>query len=235
MNIDKSKLKVIAFDADDTLWKNEIFFFQVRDSFIEIMNKYIDESILEKELLNTEIVNLPLFGYGAKGFTLSMVETAIKVSKSEISNKDITKIIDLGKFLMSIPIQLYDDVEYVMHNLKYKYRLILATKGDLVDQERKLSKSGLADNFHHIEIMSSKKEGNYLKLIKHLDIVPEELLMIGNSLKSDILPVINIGCNAIHIPCIEATWEHEYVDENSVQHLNYLKVKKISDVLDYIN
>ncbi|HJO93685.1 MAG TPA: HAD family hydrolase [Victivallales bacterium] len=232
MNLDK--IKVIAFDADDTLWENEIFFFQIRDSFVEIMSKYADKTILERELGNTEIRNLSLFGYGAKGFTISMIETAIRVSDSRITNKDIVGIIDIGKFLMSFPIQLYEDVEKVLHSLKDKYKLILATKGDLIDQERKLSKSGLAENFHHIEIMSNKNEKNYSKLLNHLDVAPEEFLMIGNSLKSDILPVVNIGCNAIHIPCEEATWAHEYVDESSMKHLNYYKVKKIVDVLSYI-
>ena len=232
--LNKNDIKVIAFDADDTLWINETYFREKEELFTEVMSTYLSspDQIME-ELFKTEMQNLSNFGYGAKGFTLSMIETAIKVSSSKITPDDILKIIDLGKSLLTIPIDLLDDVVKVLSSLQNKYKLVVATKGDLLDQERKLVKSGLTKYFHHIEIMSEKKDENYQKLLNRLEISPKEFLMIGNSLKSDILPVVNIGGDAIHIP-FHTTWVHESINEESIKHLNYLKVNKIIDVLKYL-
>ena len=232
--LNKNDIKVIAFDADDTLWINETYFREKEELFTEVMSTYLSspDQIME-ELFKTEMQNLSNFGYGAKGFTLSMIETAIKVSSSKITPDDILKIIDLGKSLLTIPIDLLDDVVKVLSSLQNKYKLVVATKGDLLDQERKLVKSGLTKYFHHIEIMSEKKDKNYQKLLNRLEISPKEFLMIGNSLKSDILPVVNIGGDAIHIP-FHTTWVHESINEESIKHLNYLKVNKIIDVLKYL-
>jgi len=232
--MNKNNIKVIAFDADDTLWINETYFREKEEIFTEIMSNYLDspEQIMD-ELFKTEMQNLSNFGYGAKGFTLSMIETAIKISSSKITANDILKIIDLGKSLLTIPIDLLDDVEKVLSSLQNKYKLVVATKGDLLDQEKKLVKSGLTKYFHHIEIMSEKKDVNYQKLLKRIEIQPSEFLMIGNSLKSDILPVVNIGGNAIHIP-FHTTWIHESVNEEDIRHLNYLKVEQIIDILKYL-
>jgi len=134
--------------------------------------------------------------------------------------------------LLDKPVHLIDGVENVLVSLKPKYRLVVATKGDLLDQERKLKKSGLLDYFHHIEIMSEKKESDYAKLVKHLDIKPEELMMIGNSLKSDIIPVLNLGGHAIHIP-YHVTWAHEHVDVK-IEDGNFRQVERISEVLNFI-
>ena len=226
------KIKVIAFDADDTLWNNEHFFRETEEKFFELLEDYLPQHTVARELLQTEIKNIELYGYGIKAFMLSMIETAIRISDKNIKPEAIEKIIILGQELLNKPVELIDGVEEVLKTLKPKYRLVMATKGDLLDQERKLKKSGLTDYFHHIEIMSEKKEGDYSKLIKHLDIKPSELMMIGNSLKSDILPVLNLGGHGVHIP-YHVTWAHEHVDA-SIEHENFRQVEEIREVLDFL-
>lgn len=223
-------IKVIAFDADDTLWVNEPYFRRTEEAFFELMSSYLQQHSMERELLKTEIGNLPLYGYGVKGFILSMIETAVTVSDKTISMDIIERILQLGKALLDEPIELLDGVEEVLNTLKGRYRLVVATKGDLLDQERKLRKSGLGHYFHHIEVMPEKDNASYLKLLRHLDIQPQELLMIGNSLKSDILPVLNIGGYAIHVP-YHITWAHEMVD-NNIEHPQFKSVEHIRQVLD---
>lgn len=221
--------KVIGFDADDTLWINETNFQNTENAFCDLIKQYCGNNEISKELFAVEMQNLSLYGYGVKGFMLSMVETAIKLSDNNIPAAAIQKILELGKAHLNKPVELLNDVETVLKSLNGKYKLILATKGDLLDQENKLEKSGLAKYFHHIEIMSEKKDENYLKLLNHLEIKPEEFLMVGNSLKSDILPVVNLGGNGIYVP-FELTWGHEVVDESAIEQ-NYTKVDKIIDIL----
>jgi putative hydrolase of the HAD superfamily len=225
-------LKVIAFDADDTLWVNEPYFRQTEEQFYNLLSEYSSQRTLERELLKTEIENLALYGYGIKGFVLSMIETALKSTDNKISVNVVGKIIDLGKQMLDNPIELLDGVEDVLLALKDKYRLVVATKGDLLDQERKLRKSGISHYFHHIEIMSEKDDANYLKLIKHLDILPAELLMVGNSLKSDILPVLNIGGYGVHVP-YHITWAHEHI-EHSIDDEKFKSVERIIDILNFL-
>ena len=222
-------IKVIAFDADDTLWVNEPFFRETELDFCRMLEAYLPEHATLRELLKIEIANMPLYGYGIKGFMLSMIETALTITDKTIDLTAIEKIIALGKEMLEKPVELLEGVEEVVSALKEKYRLVMATKGDLLDQERKLKKSGLEQHFHHIEIMSDKKESDYLKLIRHLDIRPEEFLMIGNSLKSDILPVLNIGGKAIHVP-FHTTWVHEMVDSN-IEHPDFKECASLKEVL----
>ncbi len=205
-------IKVIAFDADDTLWVNETYFREAEKRFARLLSQYETENKIDQELFKIEIKNLDMYGYGVKGFMLSMVECALKLSNYTISQKVIEEILDIGKEMIEKPIELLDGVVEVLQQLQGKYKLIVATKGDLLDQERKLEKSGLLDYFHHIEVMSEKKVPDYKKLVKHLDIEPGELLMIGNSLKSDVLPLIDIGASAIHVP-FHTTWAHEEVSQ----------------------
>lgn len=221
--------KVIGFDADDTLWVNEPYFQEVERQFCQILKPYLVENETSKVLFETEMQNLDIYGYGAKGFMLSMIETALRATNGKISASELNLIIEKGKSLMNMPIQLLDGVEQVLQQLQGKYRLILATKGDLLDQERKLQKSGLAGYFHHIEIMSDKHENNYKKLLTHLDIEPAGFLMVGNSLKSDVLPVVAIGANAVHVP-FEVTWQHETHHE-SAEDVNYTEISNISELL----
>ena len=227
-----SKIKVIAFDADDTLWHNENYFHAVEHKFCAMLEEYLPQHTVERELLKTEIANVSLYGYGIKSFMLSMIETAIRFSDRTIQVIVVEQIIQLGREMLANPIEKLDGVEAVLTSLKSKYRLVVATKGDLLDQERKLKKSGLEHFFHHTEIMSEKAESDYQKLIKHLDILPTEFLMIGNSLKSDVLPVLNIGGHGFHIP-YHITWGHEKVDK-VIDHPNFRELATISEVLNYL-
>lgn len=225
-------LKVIAFDADDTLWVNEPYFRHTEEQFYTLLSEYASQHTLERELLKTEIKNLGLYGYGIKGFMLSMIETALAISNNTISVNVVEKILDLGKQMLDQPIELQDGVEEVLLTLKDKYRLVVATKGDLLDQERKLKKSGISHYFHHIEIMSEKDDANYLKLIKHLDVKPSELMMVGNSLKSDILPVLSVGGYGVHVP-YHITWAHEHI-EQSIEDEKFKSVECIKDILEFL-
>ncbi len=226
------EIKVIAFDADDTLWINEPYFKETEELFCDLLEDYLPRHTLAKELFKTEIQNLPLYGYGIKGFMLSMIETALRITDNTLNIAVIEKALQYGKDLLEKPIEILEGVEDVLVALKGKYRLVIATKGDLLDQERKLKKSGLEHYFHHIEIMSDKQESDYLKLIKHLDIKPAEFLMMGNSLKSDVLPVLAIGGHAVHIP-YHTTWAHETV-EHKVEHVNFKQVHHMNEVLGYL-
>lgn len=225
-------LKVIAFDADDTLWHNESYFQETEKKFCVLLENYLPQHTITRELLHTEIKNISLYGYGIKAFILSMIETAIRVTDKSIPNEAIEKIIGYGQELLNKPVDLMDGVEDVLHQLKGKYRLVMATKGDLLDQERKLKKSGLENYFHHIEIMSEKKEDDFKKLIKHLDIPPGQFAMIGNSLKSDIVPVLNLGGHGFHIP-YHVTWAHERV-ETQITNENFKELNSIHELLNYL-
>lgn len=222
-------IKVIAFDADDTLFVNEPYFQETEEKFCALMQDYLSHQGLSQELFRVEIQNLSLYGYGIKGYILSMIEAAMKISNKTISVEVIEKIIQYGKELLQRPIELLDGVEETLEALHGKYKLVVATKGDLLDQRRKLHNSGLGHYFHHIEVMSDKQEKDYHDLLNRLDIKPEEFFMIGNSLKSDVLPVLGIGGHAVHIP-FHTTWAHEKI-EHKVEHKNFRALDKITDVL----
>lgn len=232
MEVDYSKIKVIAFDADDTLWVNEPYFREAEHQVARLLSAYETENKINQELYKVEIRNLGIYGYGVKAFILSMVELAVEISNGKVSALVIESILEIGKDMLQKPIELLDGVEEVLKTLQGKYRLIVATKGDLLDQERKLEKSGLLNYFHHVEVMSDKKESDYLKIVKHLDIEPSELLMIGNSLKSDILPVVKIGASAIHIP-YHTTWLHEQVNDIDCRDQSYKTLKEINELLAF--
>jgi putative hydrolase of the HAD superfamily len=225
-------IKVVVFDADDTLWVNEPYFREAEDKFCELLSDFLPPHNLNKELFKVEINNLGLYGYGIKAFMLSQIEAALEITNGNLDPAVVTRIIEYGKELLEKPIELLDGVEGVLQSLQGKYRLVVATKGDLLDQERKLKKSGLEDYFHHIEILSEKREENYSKLISHLDVKPEEFVMIGNSLKSDVLPVLNLGAYAIHVP-FHTTWIHEQID-HQVEHEKFREVDEISDVVKFL-
>jgi putative hydrolase of the HAD superfamily len=226
-------IKIIAFDADDTLWVNEPYFQEVEQKFCELLSPYLSHHTLSQELFKTEIENLKLYGYGIKGYILSMIEAALKISNNTISNEVIAKIILYGKDLLEKPIEILDGVEETLQSLKGKYKLVMATKGDLLDQHRKLHNSGLGHYFHHIEVMSDKQEVDYRKLLKRLEIEPEAFLMIGNSLKSDVLPVLAIGGHAVHIP-FHTTWAHEKID-HKVEHQNFSNFDKITEIISNLS
>jgi len=225
-------IKVIAFDADDTLWVNEPFFREAEEKFASLLEDFMPQHAIMKELYRTEIDNLKLYGYGIKGFMLSMIETAIRISSGHLPMTIIDKIIQIGQEMLVKPVELLPGVEEVLKSLNGDFRIVMATKGDLIDQERKLKKSGLSKHFHHIEIMSEKRVEDYEKLIRHLDILPSEFLMLGNSLKSDILPVLELGGFGIHIP-FHITWIHEQV-EHAVVHERFFSLENIAQAGDLI-
>lgn len=225
-------ITVIAFDADDTLWVNEPYFRTAEKDFCELLKEYVPEDECNALLYKIEMQNLPLYGYGIKPFALSLIEAAITISNKQIPLETISKLIEIAKGMLQMPVVLIDGIEATLAQLSKKYLLVMATKGDLLDQERKLMRSGLEKYFHHIEVMSDKQPNNYQKLIKHLGILPAEFLMVGNSLKSDILPVLAIGSYAIHIP-FHTTWEHEKVEEK-VMHYNFKELKLASELIDLL-
>lgn len=223
-----SQIKIIAFDADDTLWVNEPYFRETEQQFCQLLSDYLPSEAVSAALLQVEVQNLPLYGYGIKGFMLSMIETALQVSHLTIPPERLAQILQLGKALLARPIELLEGIEDVLRELKQSYRLVVATKGDLLDQERKLQNSGIAHYFHHIEIMSDKGVKDYQKLIRHLDIEPNEFLMVGNSVKSDVLPVLQAGGHAYHIP-YHTTWAHELV-EYTIDHPNFRELTHIREL-----
>lgn len=225
--------KTIAFDADDTLFVNEPYFQEVEQKFCQLLENYLSHHTLSQELFKVEIDNLKLYGYGIKGYILSMIEAAIGVSNATIPIEVISKIIQYGKELLEKPIEILDGVEETLIALSGKYKLVVATKGDLKDQQSKLHRSGLGHYFHHIEVMSDKKEADYLKLIQRLDIQPNEFLMIGNSLKSDVLPVLNIGGQAIHVP-FHTTWAHEVIDLKDIS-VAFETVQSFADIRKFLD
>ncbi|QMU64866.1 MAG: HAD hydrolase-like protein [Flavobacteriaceae bacterium] len=222
--------KVIAFDADDTLWVNETYFREAENEFAKLLSAFETENKIHQELFKTEIKNLEIYGYGVKGFVLSMIECALEISNSNIHLHSMEKILQIGKEILEKPVELLDGVEAVLKSLAGNYKLIVATKGDLLDQERKLEKSGLLNYFHHVEVMSEKKEKDYLKLIRHLDIEPSQFIMIGNSLKSDVLPLLVIGARAIHVP-FHTTWVYEEASKQDTMCLDYDTVDSITEIL----
>jgi putative hydrolase of the HAD superfamily len=225
-------IKVIAFDADDTLWVNEPYFQEVEHKFCTLLEDYLPAHSVSKELYAIEMKNLPLYGFGIKAFILCMIETVLKVTDNTAHPDLILKAIAYGQEMLNKPIELLDGVEETLHRLKNKYKLVVATKGDLLDQERKLKKSGLEHFFHHIEIMSDKKESDFLKLLRHLDCKPADFLMIGNSLKSDVMPVLAIGGHAAHVP-FHTTWEHEKID-HTIEHPWFYQFNNIADITSYL-
>lgn len=222
-------IKVIAFDADDTLWVNEPFFQETEKKFYDLMGDYLPARSLAKELFKIEIDNLDVYGYGIKAYILSMIEAAIKISENTISVEAIAKIIEYGKEMLEKPVDLIEGVDEALKSLHGKYKLVVATKGDLKDQHRKLHDSGLGHYFHHIEVMSDKGKIDYEKMLKRLEVEPSEFLMIGNSLKSDVLPVLEIGGHACHIP-FHTTWLHEQID-HTIEHENFIEAETIGQML----
>ncbi|WP_350289054.1 HAD family hydrolase [uncultured Croceitalea sp.] len=234
MEVDFSNIKVIGFDADDTLWVNETYFRETEKRFTELLEGFETKNKIDQELFKMEMQNLETYGYGIKGFMLSMIESALDLSNNTVSHDIISEILDLGKKMILQPVELLDGVEEVLEKLYSNYRLIVLTKGDLLDQERKLEKSGLSKYFHHVEVLSDKKESNYKKLLNHLEIDINEFLMVGNSLKSDVIPILNIGAMAVHIP-FHTTWTHEQVSQEEEKTNNHLKLNSVRDILKYLS
>ncbi|MCT4615713.1 MAG: HAD family hydrolase [Marinifilaceae bacterium] len=204
--------KIIAFDADDTLWDNEDFFRKAEKQFCSIASDILPYNKAMEELFAIEMQNMEDYGYGIKAFVLSMIECLIKISDSNLTPDKIQKLLDIGKDMINKPVELLDGVENCLESLSSSYQLVLATKGDALDQERKLKKSGLEKYFPNVFVMSNKAEENYARIFNQLNIKAKDFIMIGNSLKSDILPVLNLGGYAIYKKS-KTTWKHEDLDE----------------------
>lgn len=217
---------LIAFDADDTLWHNESIYHRIQAKLTDLLAAYVDAETIEQRLYETEMRNLDHYGYGIKSFTLSMIETAVDVAGEEITGADVGQIIDFGKEMLTTKIQLLDQVAETIPLIAKQYSLMLLTKGDLRDQEWKLANSGLGSHFRHVEIVSEKNEQTYEALLEKYQIRPSRFLMVGNSLRSDILPVVAVGGKAVHIP-YHITWQHEIVhnppvDKNGCYELEHM-------------
>ena len=210
----KNQCKVIGFDADDTLWENQIYYDEIAQQFFELVSDYVTPSVAERELYKTEMLNMEIYGYGARAFILSIIETALRITNNQIEGTVIAQIVELCKNLLNKPVILLEGIEEILEILsRTPYTLILVTKGDLLDQERKLKRSNIEQYFHHIEIVSDKQEEDYVKLLRRINIAPENFMMVGNSLKSDVLPIIRLGGYGVHIP-YHTTWEHEKTEIN---------------------
>jgi putative hydrolase of the HAD superfamily len=203
-------IEVVAFDADDTLWHSESLFAVTEERVAELLAPYVDPDTLERELLAVERRNLGVYGYGVKGFTLSTVETALAVTGGRITTDEVATILSWGKELLSHPVDLLDGVEETLHELAGEQRLALITKGDLFHQESKIAESGLGELFEHVSVVVEKDETTYARFAAQLSVTPDRMLMVGNSLRSDVLPVLAIGGRAVHIP-YHVTWAHEAV------------------------
>jgi putative hydrolase of the HAD superfamily len=224
--------KTIAFDADDTLWHNEPYFDEAQAKFRELFQDFASKQEILQLILNHQVKNMPLYGFGIKAFTLSMIEAALELTNHQINGIIIEKIIAIGKDLLQKPVELMPNVTEVLEQLKGKYKLVVATKGDLKDQHRKLHDSGLGPYFHHIEVMSDKTDLDYTKMLDRLECEPENFVMIGNSLKSDVLPVLNIGGIGIHIP-YHTTWEYEKIDFE-IKHENFKAIANLTELFEIL-
>ena len=225
------EIKLIGFDADDTLWKNEDLFFDAQNKIKNILKQKSNK--FDEDLLKTERLNLDIYGYGIKGFILSLIETSVKTSDATVNIKSINQIIKLGKRMLKTPVNLIEGVDKILSTLSKKYDLILITKGDLLDQERKIEKSKLEKYFKYKKIVSEKNKQTYQNILDDLMIEPQNFLMVGNSFKSDVFPVLEIGGNGVHIP-YKILWEYENI-KTSEYSKKYIKLDKISDLTSVIN
>ena len=226
-------LPTIAFDGDDTLWHNETLFAGTQQHLRDILAAHVPAETIDRTLLARERANLALFGYGVKGFTLSMIETAIEVSDATVTAAEIQRLIELGKAMLSSPVNPIDGVDAVVESLKRRgHRLMVITKGDLFDQESKVARSGLADLFDAVEIVSEKDEATYRAILDRHEIAPADFVMVGNSIRSDILPVLALGGHAIHVP-YAITWAVEHAD-NTADLPPILKAGSIAEVPEMI-
>ncbi|MBP5666618.1 MAG: HAD family hydrolase [Salinivirgaceae bacterium] len=227
-------IKAIAFDADDTLWDNETYFLEVEKNMCDLLAEYGDEQAISKSLFATEMANMEDYGYGAMAYTLSLVENAIKVSNGKIDANRIARIMELGRSLLHLKATPFEGVEDTLIQLKNskRYKLAIFTKGELLTQEHKLQRSGLLPYFDHVVIVSDKQEQQYTDLCETLGIKPEELLMVGNSLKSDVLPALNIGAWAVHIP-YEVMWQHEVIDD--FEHQRMFQLNRFAELTELLS
>lgn len=218
---------MIAFDADDTLWENEVYYTGAQVKLKSLLEKYLPIEDIHDAVYQTEMRNIGIYGYGIKSFTLSMIETAITLTEGRITANDIQAVIGYGQEMLTADIQLLPGVKQTLQKLAETYSLMMVTKGDLLDQERKVNQTSIGGLFDHIEIVSEKNRADYQVLLGKYNLQPEKFLMVGNSLRSDILPVIQLGGQAVHIPRAD-TWMHEHVEPERAYSNSYTVIESIS-------
>ena len=226
-------IDVVAFDADDTLWHNEPIFHATESQFAAMLAAYHPAEWVSERLLATEVKNLGHFGYGIKGFILSMIETAIELTEGRITGTEVQRIIDWGHEMLLHPVELLEGVRETVESLAGRYRLMLLTKGDLFDQESKLARSGLGELFDAVEIVSTKNAATYRAVMRRHDVAPERFVMVGNSLRSDVLPVLEAGGHAVHIPYV-LTWAHERIEESELAGKEFTTLERITQLPDWL-
>jgi putative hydrolase of the HAD superfamily len=220
---------VIAFDADDTLWHNEEYYTQAKAVFIQILSRYHSPEWVEQRLDEIEIRNVQAYGYGIKSFVLSMVESAVELSGGQVSGSEIQEILALGKGMLAEEVHLIDHAEETLGQMAADYQLMLITKGDTFEQERKVRRSGLVQYFRYVEIVGEKTRLAYQTLLDKHNIAPTQFLMVGNSLRSDILPVLEIGAQAVYVP-YQHTWSHENNVGDALDNHDYHEIGDLSEL-----
>lgn len=225
----KPLIHLLAFDADDTLWVNEPIYAHAEKKLEGLLRPYLKNKVFADHLYEMEIRNLDIFGYGIKGFTLSMIETAIELTDGQVPSNEFQQIIEIGKEMLAHPVELLPSTLATIKHLSADHELMVITKGDLFDQENKLARSGVADLFQHLEVVSEKNEPTYAKLLEKYHVKPENFLMVGNSLRSDVLPVVKIGGHAVHIP-FKTTWQHEQVEESALQGQVFFELRELEEL-----
>jgi putative hydrolase of the HAD superfamily len=221
---------LIAFDADDTLWQNERLFINAQQRFIQLLSQYHPPEWISQRLDATEARNIEHFGYGIKAFALSMIETAVELTEGRVAGEDIGVLVDLARQMLRAPVELLEGVAEVIPQLAARHRLMLITKGDLLDQESKINRSGLAQYFPYVEIVSQKTPATYTRILERYGIAPARFLMIGNALRSDILPVLELGGNAVYIPQ-DTTWAHEAATPPPDGYPGYYALNHLTELL----
>jgi putative hydrolase of the HAD superfamily len=224
---------IIALDADDTLWRNEDLYRDTQAEFRALLAHYHDPPWIDARLYEAEMRNLPHFGYGIKAFILSMVETAVELTEGRITGTEIQRVVELGRAMVQAPIELLDGVRETIATLSERRELVIVTKGDLLEQESKVERSGLREHFRGVEIVSRKDRPTYERIARRRGIPPEDFVMVGNSLRSDILPVVAMGGQGVHIP-YHTTWAHEEVDEEERARHVYVELQSIRELPDWI-
>lgn len=222
-------IELVALDADDTLWHNEPLYTGCRDQFSALLARYDPEIALDDQLYQVELRNLAHFGYGVKGFVLSMIETAIELTGGRITAGDVRRIIEWGREMLAAPIELLDGAREAVEALAGDHAIILVTKGDLLHQESKLARSGMGHLFRGIEIVSEKDAAVYRRIMDRYGIAPDRFLMAGNSLRSDVLPVIEAGGHAVHVP-YAISWVHERVPADALRDVHFHEIAHLRDL-----
>ncbi|UCF28527.1 MAG: HAD family hydrolase [Chloroflexota bacterium] len=226
-------IDIIAFDADDTLWHNEHLYYQAKKTLPKILVNYGEVDAIRTSLDKTEVENIEYYGYGIKSFALSMIEVAVDISQGQVTGNEIREIITVAKNMLKAPVELVPDAADTLKDLSGKYDLMLITKGDLFEQERKIGISKISNCFRHLEVVGEKSDAAYRNILKKYNIKPADFLMVGNSLRSDILPVLRVGGQAVYIPN-EHTWFHEHADEDEVGDFKFVELERLSLLPEYV-